>query len=59
VIIACAAGMVTMVPTPVADQATASATPSRRAGNQRPSSPALSTPDTAAPPKPSMTPMVA
>ena len=35
----------TMVPTPDADQATASATPSRCAGNQRPSSEALSTPD--------------
>ena len=47
-----------MVPTPVADQATASPTPSRRAGNQRPSSEALSTPDTEAPPKPSITPSV-
>ena len=54
-----ASGMVSIVPTPVADQATASATPRRRAGNQRPSSPALSTPETDAPPKPSMTPSVA
>ena len=42
----------TMVPTPDADQATASATPSRCAGNQRPSSEALSTPASEAPAKP-------
>ena len=54
-----ASGIMSMVPTPEADQATASATPSRRVGNQRPSSEALSTPSTAAPPKPSMTPSVA
>ncbi len=42
----------TMAPTPEADQATASATPSRRAGNQRPSSEDESTPDTQVPPKP-------
>ena len=46
---AAASGNMTMAPTPDADQATASATPSRRAGNQRPSSEALSTPDSEAP----------
>ena len=42
----------TIVPTPAADHATASATPSRWAGNQRPISVALSTPDSEAPAKP-------
>ena len=42
----------TMAPTPVADQATAIATPMRRAGNQRPTSEALSTPPSEAPAKP-------
>ena len=42
----------TMAPTPEADQATASATPRRLAGNQRPSRVELSTPDSEAPPKP-------
>ena len=45
-----------MAPTPAADQATASATPSRRAGNQRPSSEELNTPDSEALPNPITTP---
>jgi hypothetical protein len=41
-----------IVPTPAADHATASATPRRCAGNQRPSNEALSTPASEALAKP-------
>ena len=41
-----------MAPTPVDDQATAIATPRRRAGNQRPTTEALSTPLKHAVPRP-------